>query len=279
MILKEPHGACHLIVEQAKPANRAAGHLTTLFEGSKGNAVSMQALSLPRFACISDIIDAASLQPQCEHRRCTARSGPLQFNVAVAVEVTTGMGIRFKVDAPFNQLPMQPGRPSSPQFTDDLDDPFGDRLVFMQLSLLAQTSAQPSECAAPPSAIFTCKLDADPVEPELVPAQVTYEDIQIAMPPIGDQPQLIQDIHSRWNPIATLGPGRMERRACIVVWFLDSLRMPECRIARAAILRVWQDFLRPDLDLNAYLVTPDPVGDRDGTVAKPWKSYSLAWKS
>ena len=67
-----------------------------------------------------------------------------------------------------------------------------------------------------------------------------------------------------------LGPGHVERQAYVAVWFLDPFRMPECHLARAAclhedstrwtdeILRVWQDYVRADFDLNAFLVAPDP---------------------
>ena len=54
--------------------------------------------------------------------------------------------------------------------------------------------------------------------------------------------------------------------------------MPECHLARAAslhedftqwseeILRVWQDFIRPDMALNAYLVQPQPPAMEPGVL-------------
>ena len=98
----------------------------------------------------------------------------------------------------------------------------------------------------------------------------TQEHVNEGQADLTDQPQFIRDLFALWGPVATLGPGRIERHAFVAVWFLDPLRMPECHLARAAslyeditrwpeeIIRVWQEMVRPDFDLHIFLVAPDP---------------------
>eukprot|EP00435_Cladocopium_sp_Y103_P032195 s3048_g8.t1 len=230
--------ACHVILEQAKPANRAACHLTTLFGNANRNVVSMSALSLPRFACIPDVIDAASMQPQCEHRRWTVRAGSVHLNVAIAVELNSGTGIRFRVAPPAAQRPVSPGREPPPVYVPPLDAT--DAAWLLQTSVAVDLDPARICLTVHDKRPATCKLDSEPVEPTLVPSPAEPEQIhiqiQLQLPSIRDQPQFIQDLYGLWEPVATLCPGRIERRGFVVVWFLDAVRMPECHIARAAAL-------------------------------------------
>ena len=96
---------CHLIVEQGQNPREIAGLVSVLFEGSANDGLLIAATSLPRFVRTNDIIEALSLQPQAENRRCTAWSGSTRFSVAAAVEAKTGLGIclRFHARADFGQ--------------------------------------------------------------------------------------------------------------------------------------------------------------------------------
>eukprot|EP00435_Cladocopium_sp_Y103_P038045 s36_g10.t1 len=252
--------ATHLVLEQESLPGLSAVLISALFVGEHGNRLMRRATSLSRWIDKVDVIDAVELGHVCDFRICRAWLGATQISLVPHIEAPSGAGLLLYIPPP-DAVPVD---------TEPVDE------VGLWQRYLSQI-CRPclSDCDGKPDQL---RLPDEPVDVSIVRPPVDEQIVHQHLPALQEQPSFIQDLHAWWEPVATLGPGRMERRAFVVVWFLDSTRMPECHLARAAALhedytrwmeeicQVWQDFLRLDLDLNAFLVSPDPPDREQGTV-------------
>ena len=240
----------HVIIEQHPMPGLAAAVLTAFMVADNDNRLIQRAASLQRWIDSVDVVDALALNHVCEVRRCTAWIGSRPIPLVPRTELNVACSIVLYIP---------------PMGSEQVTDVEPDLLDLRQTRIALHRPVEH-------------KLDGDPIESSIVQCPTPAEIPQEQLPNIQEQEPFIQDLHRLWGPIATLGPGRMERRAFVVVWFLDAVRMPECHLARAAslhedftqwseeILRVWQDFIRPDMALNAYLVQPQPPAMEPGVL-------------
>eukprot|EP00435_Cladocopium_sp_Y103_P052083 s55_g16.t1 len=252
--------ACHLIVEQAKPIHRAAAHVTTRFEGDRGVAFSMVALSLPSFLTLHDLIEAVRIQPHCAIRRCSARYGEINIGVAAIHEIVSGAGIKVRVESPVEQSPHQIGEPVSPAFHDDPDGLFEQsEFSFMQISSkpVRQHGLQMPDSADSSEA---CRFTMNAAAREFRPGQF----------PFADHPEYLDDVYQLWFQHAFSWEGEpIDRR--ILTWFVDHRIAPaHCFHSRvvvltddfatwdAALKAPWTAFIDPAVELSVHVVAPQP---------------------
>eukprot|EP00435_Cladocopium_sp_Y103_P071511 s444_g37.t1 len=252
--------AVHLILEQDDAPGLSAVLISALFVAEQGNRLLRRATSISRWIDRVDVIDAIGLGHVCDFRTCRVWFGAAHIALVPRIEVPSGAGILLYIP-PLNAAPV-------------VDEP--DDAVGLWQSHLSQVCG-PCPFASDDRSV-QLRLPDEPMEVSFVHQSCPEQPILPQLPAIQDQPSFIQDLHAWWEPVATLGPGRIERRAFVVVWFLDSIRVPECHLARAAALhedytrwmeeicQVWHDFLRLGLELNVFLVSPDPPDREHGFV-------------
>eukprot|EP00435_Cladocopium_sp_Y103_P041926 s1460_g11.t1 len=268
--------ACHIIVEQAQPPHQVASHLTIRFESARSQRVvlSMLALALPRFVSLPDLIVAASLQPQCALRRCSARYGSVPIPMAAIQEIVSGAGLQFRVEPIQDQMPHCPSDEVSHDFRTAIDDPFdSDAFSLMQMHSDCKIySFESTEFHSPWDAL-DMPLASAPEEQRyhmptgLNPAAAVFHP---STGSIADQTETIQDLFVVWEQTAFAWENE-DPTADIATWFVDhSWPYPRCTTPRHVrldpdfsqweqkILRTWSDLVHPGLSQSMYLVSPQP---------------------
>lgn len=244
------HGyACHVLIEQARPDNRAAGIITHLFEGPDRDAIQQYAAALPHIVRSPDVIDELRLNLWCDFRRCQINIGGQPISLVVAQELRSGFSMCIRIAAAEQQLPHPPVVRG---------EPFAD-ISFLQthISLPKQVVASheiPGHHDGPmPFAFNPHAPPFDPVQPSL-----------------NAQNEFVQSLHSEWDNVAFSWEG--EERSCEVdVWFADHRApMPHGIAPRRVrlwsnhgqweqVLRTaWYDQIDPNAILEFHLVAPAP---------------------
>ena len=245
--------ACHVLLEQAKPANRAAGVITHLFEGPDRDAIQQYATTLPNIVRSQDVVDTLRLQLWCDFRRCSFSVGGQPLTLVVAQELHSGFNICIKIGAVEQQLPVHPQAPIV-HFED---------IAFLQLSAGKTNSLHDSAVASfglPGHHEEPAPFAFNPMAPPFDPVQ----------PDLRTQDEFTQSLHSEWEAVAFSWEG--EERSCeVYVWFADHRApMPHGNTPRRVRLRTnfghweqllrnaWFDHIDPNANLEFHLVEPAP---------------------
>ena len=242
--------ACHVLFEQARPANRAAGIITHLFEGADRDALQQYAATLPHIVRFPDVIDELRLHLWCD---CHIQVGREQLHLVAAQELHSGFNMCIKVDSVEQQMPLR-AHEQIAHFED---------IVFLQLRAgkTASTAHHVAASFGPPG------HHDGPAQFAFNPMALPFDPVQ---PDLRTQDEFIQSLHSEWEAVAFSWEG--EERSCeVYVWFADHRApMPHGNVPRRVRLwtnfghwhqqlrNAWFDHIDPNANLEFHLVEPAP---------------------
>ena len=232
----------HVVLEQAQPPGRSAIVVSALFESLQGNALMQFAKSVPRHLTAQDVIQECELVPHCSVRPCSVWIGPRQLNIAVALAIESGTGVRvhlrpmpYDTHAAASQPPYNDdvlhARPSLPSIADEHDDTFyvEDERIDDSITMLQRRVACVQRNLQMMLAVKSSGLDLRPCvveHPVDGPAKRRRLELDALIPPAPQATVIRAPCHKVAffaNQLMTLDLGLVHPFASVVKWHEQTL--------------------------------------------------------
>ena len=246
--------ACHVLLEQARPPDRSAGILTGLLIGPRQNGIMQGAFTVPNPLSFQTAAQALGFWPYCHQSECTFRYGTRELSLTIPEPLPSGFSLQLRATSPEVF--------SVHDVTQSID-----ALSLMQRTLTDREPQTETALDVEDQACSQSQLNSN--APVFFPG----------LPPIGAQPEFIQDLHACWSQ-QTSSWHRETASATILTWFVDHREAYPTSIDYRAVqldshfqaweqnIRArWRDLIDPRFPLEMEVVLPPPPRMERGIAA------------